>query len=345
MLKFLRLFYAVCFSLGLLAGNHFVCSEEERIETFREEAPIAWQKYLDFFTNVEVSRYLETIEDNVTESRSSNDIYHLGSNHLSIKHTDGVNTVVSGNNKKYRFTLTSKDGESWCIYDVQKIFLDHSDSVRFPELGNQINKESVQDIASWNTSHLAMALKVGFFIWLPQYINNNDFEIHEVENLYQDDLHLLRIKYKFEPKEFDARVPLRSGEIFLLPDYGWVVKKARYEAIQPDGETRVHCDWNIDYDFSLSDVALPLVVTDSVNDPTQEPHSFTQKWFYEWKGPCTLDEKAFTLSHFGLSEPDFDESHPNRIRFILVVLGIFMILSATYRIYQKRKNKKGSTGP
>ena len=87
---------------------------------------------------------------------------------------------------------------------------------------------------------MAVALKLNFYVWLPQYIDDEDFEILEVENVYEEDLHLFKIKYNYEPKVFNPDIPLRNGEIFLLPDHNWVIKKGNFELVEPEGKPRLN---------------------------------------------------------------------------------------------------------
>jgi hypothetical protein len=55
----------------------------------------------------------------------------------------------------------------------------------------------------------------------------------------------------------------------------------------------------------------------------------------------TKDLKRFALSHYGFPEPDFDNSQrTNRVRYILMGLGIIMILFAIWRMIQKRRERK-----
>ena len=115
-----------------------------------------------------------------------------------------------------------------------------------------------------------------------------------------------------------------------------MIKKGNFELVEPDGETKVKCDLNIDYNFSEEKFLLPSLITLSTNDP--ENNDFLIKWFYSWQGKCEQNDKMFTLSNFGLPEPDFGESRPKRIRYIIMFLGTLMILLAMYQFYQKRKN-------
>jgi hypothetical protein len=52
------------------------------------------------------------------------------------------------------------------------------------------------------------------------------------------------------------------------------------------------------------------------------------------------DIKRFTLSHYGLPEPDFDNSRrTDRVRYILIGLGAILIVIALWRMIQKRREK------
>lgn len=55
--------------------------------------------------------------------------------------------------------------------------------------------------------------------------------------------------------------------------------------------------------------------------------------------PFHVNKKMFTLSHFGLDEPDFGEGRVNRLRIIMSLLGGLLIVSALYKIYQSRKRR------
>jgi hypothetical protein len=51
--------------------------------------------------------------------------------------------------------------------------------------------------------------------------------------------------------------------------------------------------------------------------------------------------RGFSLSHYGLPEPDFDNSQRiNRVRYIFIGLGAIMIIIALWRMVQKRHEGK-----
>ena len=69
---------------------------------------------------MEVTWYSETINNNVTTYSPHTTVYNKFPNHLSITNSNDVNIIYGfGNNKSYFFSVSSKDGESWSLDDVQ----------------------------------------------------------------------------------------------------------------------------------------------------------------------------------------------------------------------------------
>ncbi|MDO4588089.1 MAG: hypothetical protein Q4C95_12475 [Planctomycetia bacterium] len=54
-----------------------------------------------------------------------------------------------------------------------------------------------------------------------------------------------------------------------------------------------------------------------------------------------FDKSEFYLSHYGLPEPDFGESRPDIIRYVIIAIGLLLISLGIWRIYQKRQEKSG----
>ncbi len=324
----LSLYLMLFFGMGVLRG------EDETIESFKSKAPAAWVQYLEALKNIESTWYYESIDSEGTETSDRNTVYHNPPYHLSISQSDGVERGVFGNNKRYSFRLSSKDGKTWNVDSAEQFFPASDGPLSFPKPGEKADGRVLQELTSWDTSHLAAALKLNFLFWFPSYFGEEDFQILEVENLYEDDLHLVRVKYRYEPKEFNPNNRLRSGEVFLLPDYQWVIKRAAFKSVEPDQSQINHCQTEIEYDLAPGKLALPSVVTVKINGD-----DFMIKWHYSWKEGCKFDKKMFTLSHFGLPEPDFGEGRVNRLRILTSLVGCVVILLSLYKIYQKRRRQ------
>jgi hypothetical protein len=54
----------------------------------------------------------------------------------------------------------------------------------------------------------------------------------------------------------------------------------------------------------------------------------------------TKDSSRFTLSHYGLPEPDFDGSRRVRpLRYVFIIMGLLLISIALWKMYRKRQEK------
>jgi len=53
-------------------------------------------------------------------------------------------------------------------------------------------------------------------------------------------------------------------------------------------------------------------------------------------GPCNMDIRDFTLSAFGIPEPDFGEHQTSPVRYLLATIAVLMIIVALWRMYLKR---------
>ncbi|MBR3218827.1 MAG: hypothetical protein IKF77_02815, partial [Thermoguttaceae bacterium] len=220
--------------LVLFFGAGALRGEDETVESFKAKAPAAWARYLESLKNIEVTLYHEDTDSNGTETSGLYTYYHNPPYNMCINQIDGVEKVASGNNKRYSFRLISEDGKTWKVDSADRIVPDSDGPLYFLKPGERADGSVLRERMSWNTLHFAAALKLNFYDWFPSYFNEEDFQVLEVENLYEDDLHLVRVKYGYEPKEYIPNVRIRSGEVFLLPDYDWVIKRAAFKSMDVD---------------------------------------------------------------------------------------------------------------
>jgi hypothetical protein len=53
----------------------------------------------------------------------------------------------------------------------------------------------------------------------------------------------------------------------------------------------------------------------------------------------SINKVEFTLSHYGLPEPDFGERRTNRVRYIVIGIGILMMIIGAWRMIQERRKR------
>jgi hypothetical protein len=60
---------------------------------------------------------------------------------------------------------------------------------------------------------------------------------------------------------------------------------------------------------------------------------------YDFQPLQNIPSARFTLSHYGFPEPDFGERRTNRVRYIIMGIGILMIVIGTWRMIQERRER------
>ena len=324
-MKYHHLFFAVLF---FLFGVHCLLSDEALISTVKEEAPPAWARYLESLKEVDVSYYYETRENNAEPEISP--VYNVYNRYPSSlnKYERNGKYLVSGLNKRYDFLVSSADGNVWELVDAKDQSQKHV-PLDFPQIGVP---RSELCVANWNTSQLAAALKLNLRVWFPSYFREAEFTVLEAEEVTEEGKRLVRVKFQYEPEVFDNEYPLRSGEVFLLPDSSWVIKRADFILLDLDGETPFHYHVDIDYGDSSDVFPRPLSFTLKIDEG-----QFCEKKFYTWKDLSKISSKEFTLSYYGIKEPDFGDGHLSRLSYIVIFIGFVLFAVSLFKAYRKRK--------
>ena len=334
-------FAAVLFCAG------FLSADEALIETVRKEAPAAWEKYLESLKDFDVSVNSVEQEGDAGPVQSKSQRYSRYPCYLDKTEKAG-NYFISGGNEQYSFLLYVRDGKN----DLVKVrdCRNSQAPLSFPSV--RVHR-SEQNPSSWFVRQAAAALKLHHQMWLPSYFNEPEFSITEAEEVHEGDLRLVRMKFQYEPADYDPGIPLRGGEVYLMPDHSWVIKRCNYVWFEID------TDALFDYRIAVKNGNSDLPYTDGKryrqvsveNDygktldefprpvsQTLEIEEFNWKYttFYKWEKPGRISPKEFRLPYYGFPEPDFVCSF--RARLPLIVAGAALILLAAYRFCRKRKS-------
>ncbi len=322
-------FFSVHFIIvGVLFGD------EELIQKVRDQAPVAWREYLDSLKEKDLSFYSEIrSNDSELEKTPGIDVNAQYPLYFRRAKLNNGEYSITGINKDYYFSLFSSDGEKWSIIDIRKNETSSATPLNFPILGIEAKE---QDVTCWYFSQLAWALKVNPRVWLPPYFDEEGFQILEAEEMREDDLRLVRVSFRYEPEEGGDKTRLRGGEVYLLPDYSWVIKKGNFEMDNPGKETTSRLVVELDYGPEPEKFPLPKSFTQST--PDQREDDYQEKWFFSWKKGDGVDPEKILLSTYGIPEPDF-EDHPGRFRTILMIAGGVVILFVIFIIYRKKRRQ------
>ncbi len=335
-----KCFTALCYCILL---THPVFAATLTHEKLQDDVLVAWSKYLCEMTGKELVCVEKTF-DGEQLTNSSPITTSLTSVFPNFRSESVRNNGVQNSwcvNSKYTFTLSKKsEGEVWIVKKVEPIARPTVIKNQTFPLLKSIEK-SDQNLFSWGLSQMAVGLKMNLPLWLPSYFKSPIFNIDSVEEVFEDNERLVHVKFTYEPEEYSPGELMRSGEVYLMPDHYWLIKKAQYISLEPDKVTRVPCELNIDYgELTLDSLPLPKKSVLILKKYGKGGQDYRMEWTYSWKQNINVADKEFTLSHYGLPEPDFGERRTNRFRFILIAAGLILISIALWQMYQKRKEQK-----
>lgn len=275
-----------------------------------------------------------------------------------LNHDQNDYDTVSVVGKNYRFSLRRPKGDKdWFIKEIEfepankklatwnfPIYLADPPSHREDPVGYNI----------FNT------LGVGLFgldsaVNLPYLLSSEWFIINEMKEIEQDGMKQLHLSFEFVLPDFpevvkkmpdfakqslDWKRYTLTGKMILITDY-FLVSEAKlhlaYLSFTRDDNIK------ITYDTETYKTPLPksYYVFTEYNDykngiRTQNTSEQIQNFNLHETKP--KDIKRFTLSAYGLPEPDFDNSRrTNRVRYILIGLGAIMIGIALWQMIQKNR--------
>jgi hypothetical protein len=174
--------------------------------------------------------------------------------------------------------------------------------------------------------------------WLPFIFEENGMQIKKADRIVIDGENSVHITFTYEPSINNKDALIRKGEIFLLPDRYWLIKKASLMGKESSAsETLLPAEVSNVYE----DIeGIPLLVRQQIKIEGSNGEKCTIETFRNNLKKTSVPFSYFTLSHYGIPEPDFDNSRrTNRVRYILIGLGAIMIGIALWRIIQKRRGR------
>jgi hypothetical protein len=345
-------FFVVLISSVLLFNNVTFSEDDvnlELVNKFIQDAPIRWKQYLISLKNCEGN-----IEEKLTRTgdarpmNSESNAYEISQCHFTIFFPNitccvleaGKVVQIESSNKRYFFRLNSDGSKNWTISDAEM-------HTSIPSLGDwyfpdkrSINwkKFSAYKIADYTSQGLLLARE-----WLPILIQLDEFKIIKFKSIFENNIRMVQMAYEFEPKN-NTVIGIRSGEIFLMPDNYWLVKRGKCYFDSPsDINGRYSITWENEYTLNKDNIPLLVQRNDfcSLADK-KETKTWTRTTIFSLNEIFDKNSERFTLSAYGFPEPDFDNSRrtsANRVRYILMGLGAIIIVIALWRMIQRRRRK------
>jgi len=340
---FLSIFLALLIVSSILHGTKLSFAADFTSEQVINQATSAWNNYIQILKccegNITSKKLWYKSDGTVSQQEiwSSETISNFPCLVTSTSKNGGKSHVF-GLNKKYTFNLTETENQLWEIIDIDS-------RVNYPQDFKWDFREWIrpEPFSTYTAEYRIVDSFAPFFfvagLPLPVLIKNPDFKLIELEETINNNCREISISFTYSPENYSPFAPVRKGTIVLLPDYDWVIKEMTLFLLadQPVDtlSTPVRLSMVFEYDFRGD---IPLIKSFSLLSFTNETliWSANSEYSINLLSQTNLPSR-FTLSHYGLPEPDFGERRTNRIRYIIMAVGLIMIGIGAWRMIQKRR--------
>jgi hypothetical protein len=269
-------------------------------DRFLREAPHGWKAYLTFSKGVSASwtagrsgerngKVVETARGRTEYKHSKN-----GAIRTRLSLEPGTDGDVVGVNSSYLFRLQRKSSwKGWVVLEVQA-----KGSPNWQTRENEIRDEVVRGASE--------GLRL-YTLWLPDLLQDKNFQINSVRTHQQDGSALVRVDFEYlKAKETFAKkgmLPIRSGWMLLDPGHDWILREydLMFLAVPPEYGT-LHTTLAITEGTGRHSIVVRSNTTQQgrTGDDTSKTVSEAEAEAAE-RGDVPTEE--FTLSAFGLPEP------------------------------------------
>ena len=291
-----------------------------------------WDEYLLALGNVEGSYLYTTFRNGRKEREFTNRVVCVYPLFADVR--DGS---VEATGRKYRFELQRSDvADGWGVEYVSAGEPENAASWAFPEHF----AATANHVGNPNGYKIFNALGVGLFGIdsdpnLPYIVTSNWVTIHELSLVERNSEPRFFLSFDYKQKNYSMK-----GEVFLTTDF-FLVTEGEFYVENGTGIEEVQI--KVEYDNETYRVPLPKFhyCKNSYNlGGDIPPGVFVTERRFDLKGTDPESSKYFTLSGYGIHEPDFGERQISPIRYVLMAIGILLVVFALWRMYWQHRESK-----
>jgi hypothetical protein len=323
---------------------------------YREILSSRWMEYLHALGTVEGTWHWRCFRDGQPEGGSKDEFVCLYPLFREGKIPTETSTFAEVYNSRYFFTLARKTPtDGWSIQRLEIKQNDRKiDNWTFPK-HFVLQPSHLEDLTGHN---IFIRIGVGLFVGGPDpnladIIQSEFFKVNKIELFEIDGKKQIFLDFDynrgFPPgwKKLPGFTPephwvpySMQGKVWLETDYYLIVKGEFHRVFMADKEViKIECE----YDYSTYKVPLPKKYKkinhyDFKDDKMKGV--FETYTDFDLRETNPKDKKRFTLSAFGIPEPEFEPQRISRFRFFLMLFGGALTLFALWRMYKNRKNIK-----
>jgi hypothetical protein len=269
----------------------------------------------------------------------------------------GETSEVSITGKNYRFRLErEKPTDGW---EIERIAMEPATAVRdswaFPKHLYPYEEDEPIGYAIFNS------LGVGLFTEgsrpnLPYIFQSNHLKILKIETITNGEKKQTLLEFEYSYDDFSEIAkrfsdydymnhPLwkpyyMKGEVVLETDY-YLISSGKFHTRWRAAEKRIETE--CEFDTTTYRVPLPVHYTQKTqfsDSETRNSLNLELLLDFDLRETNPKDTKRFTLSAFGLPEPDFGQRRMSLSRIVMMALGGIMVFYALWKMWFERKENK-----
>lgn len=315
---------------------------------FKQELVDIWTEYLHALGNVEgQGKYQYKVGDEVRSNFVGEILYFypfFSEVRPSSAHVHG---------KKYEFRLERADGSS--LWTIEHLAMNSGESEvnswAFPK-----HHDSPQaDIVGYSIFN---SVGVGLFTEgstpnLPDIFQSDHLKIIRMENIITDGKKQILLEFEYSYDDFPEELKKKphfdyknhpswkpyymKAEVILETDY-YLISQGKFHIRWLAKENRIETECK----FDTTTYRVPLPVHYKVREQLRDSErnlALTSEMTidFDLRETNPKDMKRFTLSAFGLPEPDFEPRRMSLFRIVMMALGGIIIFVALWRVWSERK--------
>jgi hypothetical protein len=317
----------------------------------KEQLVQKWNEYLKEMGTLEGTHSVDIWRNGVKDEKNSytsNFFYNFPYTAKEYINSDGQKFAsVHARNYIFRVRTDGKQDEKWIVDELAKVSsLDRRATLHYPSmLANPLDTEygSTERIGLGICNELYVLMIAPCWA-LPSFATLDEFNIISNEIVKDENNRpLQRLVFNFRTDDSSKYPDLVIDKPFYLE--GDFILETKYRLIKKGtfkfgAEGQKYETTTIDCTYDENILSVPILVTYKEVSDMNDGSVFKAIHSYENIKSCTSGASRFTLSHYGLPEPDFGESRHNRIRYAIMSLGVLLIMIGLWRMYKKRLSRK-----
>ena len=326
-------------------------ADSPQAEEIKKAALESWTRYAKFISRCEAKRTEHSIDYDENGSRTEEETYFSETIckyplYVNIGGGVGEESVSGyGVNKSYTFWIDrKKEGEPW--EDTAFPVENHKKIYDWRYLDSWYKADDIQvDRRDMNILKRITPQMDAAMMPLPVLFADSNFEITESEEITENETRKIVLSFEYDPGFFSGFSSAHKGTITLLPDHEWMVDSMELFLVkvpeEPDNNAPVEYEFRVLYRFEYDyQYQMPVVAKSLKERYDTATGRMTRKQTADYDirpiGRFKYAARRFTLSYYGLPEPDF--APRPWLKCLFIAVGAAFILAALWRKLKGRKD-------